>query len=611
MKILYLEPDEEITSVIDRIRGIDDTEIAIVVPRRAGLLQSIINLKLLRFQSEQMKKRLSIVTTDKSGRNLASAVGLTVYQKIPEGADATEAVVKETKPKAAIPVALKPSAKKPGPAPKKAIPEQPSIRKRIIVEEPESAEAEEKTVSPAPETDSADTPDKPVSPPPRQRDPKPKRQSAAAVGKALKDRLPSRPTVTLPALKIPRLKLPKGGRLPPVGIVAAIALVLILAFIIPTFALAKATVTITVPTETVQADIPTVFSARTTSVDTAANIVPAKTIEVNKSTTVEMPATGKPQATDRATGTITISNRLASPQRLVTRTRFQSSDGKVYRIQSGVTVPGGGSVKATVVADAPGEEGNLPAGTSLTLVAIANSAVTAQSDSAITAVPAGSGTAVSSADVDAARVAVAQKAAAEGVGDARSKLAVGYKLDDKTVNTNVTDGNPTPPTGTEATKFTYSATVHITYFTYEEAGLQKLITEDLQGKVPPGSSLTDAAPELKFAASQSSTDSLTGTFRAIAAAAPSISNEKIEEDIAGKTPEEAERTLIESGQAQQAKVVLSPFWIRHVPGAAKRIQVRYSAGNGPPVSPSPRPSASPPADGPNTPVPNGTDAPLL
>ena len=85
MKALYLEPDEEITSVVDRLKEIDDEEVAIVVPKRAGLLQSIVNLKLLRYQAEQMKKKISLVTTDKTGRNLASAVGLTVHQKLPEG----------------------------------------------------------------------------------------------------------------------------------------------------------------------------------------------------------------------------------------------------------------------------------------------------------------------------------------------------------------------------------------------------------------------------------------------------------------------------------------------------------------------------------------------
>lgn len=631
MKILYLEPDEEITSVIDRIRGIDDPEIAIVVPRRAGLLQSIINLKLLRFQSEQMKKRLSIVTTDKSGRNLASAVGLTVYQKVPEGADASEAEVAEPTPKAVIPVSLKPSAKAATPKPKKVIPDQPSIRKRIIAEDP-TPEEEEVPVTPEPETEPA-TPLEPEPepvvapaepepvksqlkeppPPPETKPTKPRGATAASIGKALKSKLPSKPVLSRPNLKLPRFKLPR--KLPPAGIAAALILVLLLAFTIPTFALAKANVTVTVPTETLKADIPAVFSSRTSSVDSASNIVPAKTIEIDKSTTVELPATGQPQATDRATGTITISNRLAAPQGLVARTRFQSSDGKVYRIQSGVTVPGGGSVKATVVADAAGEEGNLPAGTLLTLVAIANSAVTAQSD-AITAAAPGTGTAVSAADVDKARIALAQKAAAEGVTDARGKLAVGFKLDEKAVNTDVTGGNPTPPTGTEAAKFTFSGTVRVTYFTYEEPVLQKVIAEDLQSKVPEGSSLADMAPQLTFASTESSTDSLTGTFRVTAATAPALSSERIAEDIAGKTPEEAKRTLEESGRAINATIDLSPFWIRHVPKSAKKINIRYApAGGGPTVSPKPSPSQSPPPSAQpqatGTPAPTGTDAPLL
>src|SRR4051812_11001418 len=120
MKALYLESDEEITSVVDRLKEIDDEEVAIVVPKRAGLLQSIVNLKLLRYQAEQMKKRISLVTTDKTGRNLASAVGLTVHQKLPEGskdaAKPTESAVKEATEEIPIKFRRQPPKQEPEPA---------------------------------------------------------------------------------------------------------------------------------------------------------------------------------------------------------------------------------------------------------------------------------------------------------------------------------------------------------------------------------------------------------------------------------------------------------------------------------------------------------------
>jgi len=82
IKIIYIEIDEELTSLIDRIKKARESEIVIVIPKRAVILQSVVNLKLLKNQAEKLAKSLSLVTTDKTGRNLASQVGLTVYQSL-------------------------------------------------------------------------------------------------------------------------------------------------------------------------------------------------------------------------------------------------------------------------------------------------------------------------------------------------------------------------------------------------------------------------------------------------------------------------------------------------------------------------------------------------
>ncbi len=81
-EILYLEPDEEITSVIDKLRQSKAVNIALVVPRGATLLQSVINLKLLLREAENLNKKIAIITSDKIGRNLAAQVGLIAYDSL-------------------------------------------------------------------------------------------------------------------------------------------------------------------------------------------------------------------------------------------------------------------------------------------------------------------------------------------------------------------------------------------------------------------------------------------------------------------------------------------------------------------------------------------------
>lgn len=83
---------------------------------------------------------------------------------------------------------------------------------------------------------------------------------------------------------------------------------------------------------------------------------------------VSVPATGREQVNQKASGTIVVYNNNSASQRLVENTRFETQDGKVYRIQNPITVPaqkssaGGtlpGSIEVTVYADEPGESHNI------------------------------------------------------------------------------------------------------------------------------------------------------------------------------------------------------------------------------------------------------------
>ena len=81
-QIVYVEIDEEVTSVFERIKGIRKKEIFLVVPRKAVLFQSIVNLRILKNKLSERKKKLFIVTTDRNGRHLAEKIGLPVLSRV-------------------------------------------------------------------------------------------------------------------------------------------------------------------------------------------------------------------------------------------------------------------------------------------------------------------------------------------------------------------------------------------------------------------------------------------------------------------------------------------------------------------------------------------------
>lgn len=86
--IIYLEPDEEITSVIDKLKASESNAISLVIPRGATLAQSIVNLKLLRKSAEGFDKNISLISSDRIARNLSSQLGIAVYSKVSEAQNA-------------------------------------------------------------------------------------------------------------------------------------------------------------------------------------------------------------------------------------------------------------------------------------------------------------------------------------------------------------------------------------------------------------------------------------------------------------------------------------------------------------------------------------------
>jgi len=81
-KTLYIDIDEEITSIIDRVRKSAANEIIVIAPKRALLLQSLVNLKLLKKEVGRRKKKLMIVTQDKIGKKLIEKAGILVQGKM-------------------------------------------------------------------------------------------------------------------------------------------------------------------------------------------------------------------------------------------------------------------------------------------------------------------------------------------------------------------------------------------------------------------------------------------------------------------------------------------------------------------------------------------------
>lgn len=79
---IYVDIDEEITSIIERLRKVRSNEAVIVVPKRALLIQSIVNLRILKKEAENLDLAIMIVTQDKLGKLLIEKAGILVQPKL-------------------------------------------------------------------------------------------------------------------------------------------------------------------------------------------------------------------------------------------------------------------------------------------------------------------------------------------------------------------------------------------------------------------------------------------------------------------------------------------------------------------------------------------------
>ena len=111
-----------------------------------------------------------------------------------------------------------------------------------------------------------------------------------------------------------------------------------------------------------------VASVNASAINLGQKIIPGQLFTATANDSGTFNASGQNSVVTKATGTITIYNTSLSAQRLVATTRFQTSDGVIFRIPATVTVPAAttsgiqnipGSVVSDVYADRPGAEFNI------------------------------------------------------------------------------------------------------------------------------------------------------------------------------------------------------------------------------------------------------------
>src|SRR5262252_6379089 len=83
---IYIETEEEIPELVERLRRVNGDDTMLVLPMRSRIGQSRFNFQLLRNYAAQLGKRVTIVCDDPAVQKMASESGFPVYGAVgPEG----------------------------------------------------------------------------------------------------------------------------------------------------------------------------------------------------------------------------------------------------------------------------------------------------------------------------------------------------------------------------------------------------------------------------------------------------------------------------------------------------------------------------------------------
>jgi hypothetical protein len=354
------------------------------------------------------------------------------------------------------------------------------------------------------------------------------------------------------------------------------AVVILIACIVALFVFAGASVKIT-PTvnETTVSDT---WSATPSTGD-----LPFEVVTVDHTAVEEVPAEGTETANIPAQGTITIYNGQDKVQELIKNTRFESPDGKIYRIQASIKVPAGtstapGTLKATVYADAAGDSYNIGPST-FTLPGLASSPlfdlVYAKSNEPITGGFTGTRPSISQGARTAEYEKMRPALEAQLQTAVKEKIPEGYVLLSGAATYAYTE-LPDAEATSSSVQIQYKGTA--TAFIFQNQALARALAYRLVAKFngqpvtlakTEGLTLTPSGEEPPSAGMQNFTFNLNGSATIIW----NIDPAQISEAIAGKSRDSARTILKGFPEIGDASIVLRPFWSGTLPENPTEIEI--------------------------------------
>lgn len=524
-KTIYLEIDEEVTSVIDKIRKTEFTDVVLVVPKDASITQSVVNLKLIKRKAEELNKNVSLVTQDKVARNLAGKVGIATAAK----ADEVPRMVATERSEAVGPLE--------------------ETNEVIFDEKPIVAENEELTVVEGEDIEKEVELHEDVD-----------RKVADEVEKSGGD-----------DNLMPRFPWKWVGL---VSVVVVGGLLLAGYIYLPR---AKATIYVAAEKKPLTLN----FSGdKDAKLNNEKVIIPTQIVEVTKEQNKKYPATGKKDAGTKATGELSISNLTGSDITLATFSPKDRPD-LVFVADVPVNAKAGVLTKATVSATAPGDQYNGFAGKQFFAVKYNDPLLTAASTAGMSGGTTKQVTVVSQGDVNSAKDALAKEVGDAVTAEFNTKSSE-LKIVDDTKKSEIVSSSASPDVNGEATEFTMTVKVTTKAIGFNVNDVSSIISAEVTRQLGFTKSIIDdgsKSAEITVDSSDIATGKITGTIKTNAYVSAKLDDQNIKVELAGLNDSKAKNYLQGLDGVDSVKSEYWPTFVKSFPRLKNHIYLTISVAD--------------------------------
>ena len=571
--VIYIDVDDEITTIIDKVRGSQSKILALVLPKRATTLQSIVNMKLLKRSADEGGKHLVLITGEAGLMPLAANVGLYVAKNLqskPEVPHVPQAV-------AELPDDFEESISLDDPTAKTV---KPSLDSSAAVGDLARGSMPPSSLDDAIDLDNSTKDTNPIM------RSIPTTGMGAVVGDHSSDAAKGAATAAKGAgKKNKKLAVPNFDKFRMWLIVGGGALVLLIFLWVIAFkVMPRASVLVKTNSTAVNANVSLTLNTSATQVNADGGVVPAQSQQTQKSLTATSGASGQRNDGQKASGTITIVNCSDKTVTLPAGTGF-STNGLTFISTDKVSVPqsdykmssGGfsckndGTASVGVIAQSAGEKYNVGSATYSIAGGPSNVQASGQSMSGgtdqITKI-------LQQSDIDAAK----QKISSQDTNAVKQQLQnqltnMGLNPIPATFTASTPDISTTANAGDQVDSVTVTEKLTYTMLGAKQSDLKKIVASAIKDKVDTSKqTITDyGLGAAQYTTQDASSGSVTMAVTAVVG--PDIKVESLRKQVAGKKTGDAKQIIKSNPGVTDVTINYSPFWVSSIPGSESKITV--------------------------------------